>query len=160
MVQYQCPFCGQQFSTQSPVPTAHCPACGREFTTAAGPQAQASGQPQQPQQPQQPPFGQQQYGPQQYAYGPVPQGPGVFDEGPSGKSRGVAGLLAILLGGLGAHYFYLGKVGGAFICILLTIITCGLWSVLTLIQGIVMFTMNQNDFEQKYVLSQSTFPLF
>ena len=152
MVQYQCPFCGQQFGTQQPVPIAHCPACGREFSTVSGQQAQAFGQPQQPQQP---PFSQQ-----QYAYGPVPQGPGVFDNGPSGKSRGVAGLLAILLGGLGAHYFYFEKIGGAFICILLTIITCGLWSILSLIQGIVMFTMNQNDFEQKYIYSQSTFPLF
>ena len=90
----------------------------------------------------------------------MPQEPGVFDSGPSGKSRGVAGLLAILLGGFGAHYFYLGKIGGGFICLLLCLVTCGLWSILTLVQGIVMMTMKQNDFEQKFVYSQSTFPLF
>lgn len=90
----------------------------------------------------------------------MPPEPGVFDEGPSGKSRGVAGLLAILLGGFGVHYIYLGKVGGAIICFLLTVITCGLWSILALIQGVVMLTMKQDEFERKFVYSQSSFPVF
>ncbi len=85
---------------------------------------------------------------------------GVFDVGPSGKSRGVAGLLAILLGGLGIHYFYCGKVGGGFICILLTIVTCGIWTILTLIQGIMMMCMKHEEFERKYVINPATFPLF
>lgn len=109
-------------------------------------QQYAYGQPQQPQQP-------------QYAYG-QPQNIGTFDSGPSGKSRGVAGLLAIFLGGLGIHYFYVGKGGGGALCILLTIVTCGAWSILTLIQGIMMLTMSSEDFERKYVYSTSTFPLF
>lgn len=92
-----------------------------------------------------------------YAYG---RPPGVFDEGPSGKSRGVAGLLAILLGTLGVHYFYVGKVGGGLICILLSIITCGIWGIVALIQGIMLLTMTQEEFERKWVYSQSTFPLF
>lgn len=36
----------------------------------------------------------------------------------------------------------------------------GLWGILTLIQGVMMLTMTQADFERKYVLSSSTFPLF
>ena len=104
------------------------------------------GQPQQQQQP-------------QYGYGQQ-QNIGAFDSGPSGKSRGVAGLLAIFLGGLGVHYFYVGKGGGGAICILLTLVTCGAWSILTLIQGIMMLTMSSEDFERKYVYSTSTFPLF
>lgn len=83
-----------------------------------------------------------------------------FDEGPEGKSRGVCALLAIILGGLGVQYFYLGKIGGGFITILLTIVTCGLWEVVTLIQGILMFCMTNADFRRKYVLSNSTLPLF
>lgn len=142
MVQYQCPRCGQLFNLPQPVNMAHCPYCGQEFQ----PVAPSAVPPQNPQ--------------PQYGYGPMPQEPGVFDSGPSGKSRGVAGLLAILLGGFGAHYFYLGKIGGGFICLLLCLVTCGLWSILTLVQGIVMMTMKQNDFEQKFVYSQSTFPLF
>ena len=105
-------------------------------------------------------YGQQQYGQQQYAYGNQRQEVGVFDSGPSGKSRGVAGLLAILLGTLGIHYFYIGKTGGGFICLLLSFVTCGFWGILTLIQGILMMTMNQQDFEMKYVNNNKTFPLF
>lgn len=124
-------------------------------------------QPQYAAQPQQPQYGgaQQQYGQpygvQQQQYGPgSTQNVGVFDSGPSGKSRGVAGLLAIFLGGLGIHYFYCGKGGGGAICILLSVVTCGIWTILTLIQGIMMLTMSCDDFERKYVYSQSTFPLF
>lgn len=84
----------------------------------------------------------------------------AFASGPEGKSRGVTALLAIFLGGLGIQYFYLGKVGGGFLCILLTIVTCGWWAVLTLIQGIVLFCMDNETFRRKFVLSNSTFPVF
>lgn len=84
-----------------------------------------------------------------------------FDaSGPEGKCRGVAALLAILLGALGIHYFYLNKVGGGLLTILLTVITCGIWQIVVLIQGILMFCMTNETFERKYVQSTSTFPLF
>ena len=85
---------------------------------------------------------------------------GVFDSGHSGKSRGIAGILAILLGTLGIHYFYLGKTSGGLICILLSLVTCGIWGIITLIQGIIMMTMKQDDFERKYVNTDKTLPLF
>lgn len=88
------------------------------------------------------------------------QEPGVFDAGPSGKSRGVAALLAILLGSLGVHYFYLEKVGAGLLCILLTCVTCGIFSVIPLVQGVIMLTMRQDAFERKYVNTTSFFPLF
>lgn len=78
----------------------------------------------------------------------------------TGKSKVAAGVLAILLGGLGIQYFYCGKVAGGFICILLTLVTCGLWEILSLVQGIMMLSMSEHDFEQKYVLTDKTFPLF
>lgn len=80
--------------------------------------------------------------------------------GPEGKSRGVAGLLAILIGGLGIHYFYINKTTGGIYCILLTLVTCGLWSTITLVQGILFLTMTNQEFENKFVLSQSEFPVF
>lgn len=83
-----------------------------------------------------------------------------FAEGPEGKSRGLTALLAILFGSLGIQYFYLGKVGGGLLTILLSLITCGIWSLLVLIQGILMFTMDNNTFRNKYVLSNSFMPLF
>ncbi len=85
----------------------------------------------------------------------------AFDScGPEGKSRGVAALLAILLGGLGIQYFYLGKATAGIISIVLSLVTCGLWSLVMLIQGIMMFCMTNAQFREKYVLSTSTLPLF
>lgn len=108
-----------------------------------------------------PPYGQQppQYGNNQYNQPPYDAN-NAFDEGPEGKARGVAALLAIFLGGLGIQYFYLGKIGGGILTILLTLVTCGLWEIVTLIQGILMFCMRNEDFRRKYVLSNSTLPLF
>lgn len=146
MIDIHCPRCGRQFSLPQAAPMVKCPYCGQDITMQPGMN-------------QQQPYGQP--GPQpNYAYGPQPQQPGVFDVGSSGKSRGVAGLLAILLGSLGIHYFYSGKVGGGFICIGLTIITCGCWSIISLIQGIMLLTMTQEEYERKWVNSLSTFPLF
>lgn len=85
----------------------------------------------------------------------------AFDAcGPEGKSRGVAALLAILLGGLGIQYFYLGKNTAGILSIVLTVVTCGLWSFIALIQGILMFCMSNEQFRQKYVVNPSSFPLF
>lgn len=78
----------------------------------------------------------------------------------TGKSNMVAGILAILLGAFGAQYFYMGKIGGAFVTILLYWVTCGLWGILELVQGIMMLTMSQEEFDRKYVNSNSFMPLF
>ena len=116
------------------------------------------------------------YGPQgQPGYGPNPgYGPqgypnnngnwrqGAYDNyiPATDKSGLVAGLLAIIFGSLGVQYFYCGKIGGGFLCILLTLITCGAWYIVSLIQGIYMLTLTPAEFERKYVLTNSTFPLF
>ena len=77
-----------------------------------------------------------------------------------GKEKVVAGLLAIFLGWLGIHYFYLGKTTAGIITIVLSACTCGIWSLLMLVQGILMLTMSDADFEEKYVDNEKTFPLF
>ncbi len=84
----------------------------------------------------------------------------AFDSNANGKSRGIAALLAILLGGLGIQYFYLGKSTAAIITILLSLVTCGLWEIVMFIQGILMLCMSNYDFNQKYVDTQSSFPVF
>jgi TM2 domain-containing membrane protein YozV len=83
-----------------------------------------------------------------------------FAEGPEGKSRGLAGLLALLLGSLGIHYFYLGKTTAGLLTILLSAVTCGVFGVVTFIQGIVFFCLSNEEFRRKYVTSLSSFPLF
>lgn len=77
----------------------------------------------------------------------------------SGK-RIAAGILAILIGTLGVQYFYIGKVGGGLLTILLSLVTCGLWGVITFVQGILMLTMTDQEFDRKFVNSTSVLPLF
>lgn len=157
MVQYTCPSCRTTFGVGAPLPEATCPSCGFRFQPAVNTQNQQPPYGQPGAAPgMQPPYGQ----PYQQPYYQQPRQPGVFDEGPSGKSRGLAGLLAILLGGFGVHYFYIGKIAGGFICILLNLVTCGIWCIVTLIQGIMMMCMRQDEFERKYMNPNSTFPLF
>lgn len=89
---------------------------------------------------------------------------GVFEEGDSGKSRGVAGLLALLGGTLGLHYFYLGKTTAGIIFLLVSILSCGFLALLvglaSIVQAIMFFSMPQSEFENKFVYTRSSFPLF
>ena len=120
--------------------------------------------PQQPyQQYQQPPYGgQQPYGQAPYGQQPYGQPYDPYGQGyvPSGKSRVAAGVCAILLPGLGIQYFIAGKVGGGFICILLSIVTCGIWTLISFIQGILILCMSDQEFDQKFVYTDKTFPIF
>ena len=110
---------------------------------------------QQPQQPYQQP--QQPYQQPQGGYQMPPQAP---VNSYSSKDKTTAGILAILLGSLGIQYFYIGKTAGGFLTILLTLVTCGIWPILTFIQGIMMLTMTQEEFNRKYVFNNKTLPLF
>lgn len=80
------------------------------------------------------------------------------------KDRIVAGILAILLGCLGIQYFYCGKNSAGVICILISLLSCGIGAavleLLTIIQGVLMLTGTQEAFMEKYVNTNSSFPLF
>ena len=76
------------------------------------------------------------------------------------KDRLTAGLLAIFLGGLGIHYFYLEKSTAGLLSILLSLCTCGVWQIVMLIQGIIILTMTDDGFNEKYYNTDKTFPLF
>lgn len=131
MNEYKCPVCGNVTYSSAPLLTVKCKECGCEYQ------------------------GDMRMNPQ-YATR------GVFDDGPSGKNRGLAGLLAILLGALGVHYFYMGKNTAGIICLVLTLFSCGiaatLLSIMGLIQGILMLTMSEEEFESRYIYNPSTFP--
>jgi TM2 domain-containing membrane protein YozV len=58
------------------------------------------------------------------------------------KSRIVAGILGILLGGLGIHNFYLGYNKKAVIQIIVTFVTCGIGSIWGLVEGILILVKN------------------
>jgi TM2 domain-containing membrane protein YozV len=61
--------------------------------------------------------------------------PGVI---PGQKSKIVAGILGILLGGLGIHRFYLGYTTIGVVQIVVTVLTCGIGAIWGLVEGILI----------------------
>ncbi len=67
------------------------------------------------------------------------------------KSKVVAGVLGILLGGFGVHKFYLGYTKEGIIQLVVTFVTCGAASLVGLIEGILYLTKSDAEFEATYV---------
>lgn len=78
----------------------------------------------------------------------------------SESKRIPCGVLALLLGGFGIHYFVINKGIAGIITIVLTLITCGIWSLVTFVQGIMILCMSDRKFEEKYVNNIDAFPIF
>lgn len=64
------------------------------------------------------------------------------------KSKTTATILCFLLGGFGAHKFYLGQKGKGF----LYIIFCWIWipAIIAFIEFIQLLVMSDDDFNKKY----------
>jgi TM2 domain-containing membrane protein YozV len=155
-----CPNCG----TAAAPGANFCPRCGCHFATGARPQASAPPQtggpartdfPPQPGYPLQPGYPPQAGYPYPQPYQPYPALPNT------GKDKIAAGLMAILLGSLGIHLFYLGKTGWGLVFLLGTLFTCGMAAVITgtigLVQGIMYLCANDYDFQQKYAIEKRFF---
>lgn len=127
-----CPQCGAPID-----PTAtECKFCGEKLAV----QQTAQSQPIYVQQPQQPQVVIQQAAPQQvYVSGINPSWPI--------KSKIAAGILAIFLGGIGVHKFYLGKIGMGilYLCFCWTYIP----AVIGFIEGIIYLCSNDENFQLK-----------
>jgi TM2 domain-containing membrane protein YozV len=89
----------------------------------------------------------------------------VAGRGSGGKDKMVAGLLAIFLGSLGIHKFYLGFTGPGLVYLLVNTVGWAVtWimlgipnmvlGVMALIEGIIYLTQSDEEFEQKYVIEQ------
>ena len=65
------------------------------------------------------------------------------------KNKTVAGILAILLGSLGVHKFYLGKttIGIIYIVLTCTAVLAFVPAILGLIEGITYLTQNEHNFQ-------------
>lgn len=64
------------------------------------------------------------------------------------KSKSVAAILAIFVGGLGIHKFYLGKILPGIIYLVLCW-TC-IPAIIAFIEGIIFITMSESEFNRKY----------
>lgn len=67
----------------------------------------------------------------------------------SDKTKLVAGLLGIFLGGFGAHKFYIGDSKAGVIRLVVTLVTCGAGSIWGLIEGIMILANGGVDAEGK-----------
>ena len=71
------------------------------------------------------------------------------------KSKIAAGLLAIFLGSLGIHKFYLGYKKEGIIMLLVSLLTCGfgasVMGIIALIEGIMYLTKSDEEFVDIYV---------
>ena len=147
---------------------------------AASEQPQQPAQPQAPQQPQ--PYVQPGYGsvPPQQPYGAQPGYGSVPPQNPYGqqaqygyqqpyvaptvgeKDHVAAGLLALFLGWLGVHKFYLGYNTSGFIMLgtsilggilTLSVASWAIW-VIAIVEGIFYLSKSQTEFEQMYVINK------
>jgi len=72
------------------------------------------------------------------------------------KNKLVAGLLAIFLGGLGVHKFYLGRTTAGVIILIINILLC--WTIIVpviieiivFIQGIILLCSSDENFNARY----------
>lgn len=87
-----------------------------------------------------PPPGQQPYDPNA-PYGVDPKTGQPY----SSKSKIVAGILQVLLGGFGAGRFYTGHTGLAVGMLVVTLVTCGLGGIWGLIDGILILVQGGTD---------------
>ena len=75
----------------------------------------------------------------------------MSDKPPGAEKKIVAGILGILLGGLGIHKFYLGYTKEGIIQIIVTLFTCGIGSIIGLIEGIIYLTKSDEQFVATYI---------
>ena len=63
----------------------------------------------------------------------------------------IAGICGILLGGFGVHKFILGYTTEGIIQIVITFVTCGMGSIVGLVEGIIYLTKSDEDFVRTYI---------
>ena len=70
---------------------------------------------------------------------------------PGAEKKILAGLMGILFGGFGVHKFMLGYTTEGLIQIAITIVTCGIGSIVGLIEGIIYLTKSDQEFVDTYI---------
>lgn len=75
-----------------------------------------------------------------------------------GDKKILAGILAIVLGGLGIHKFVLGYTTEGVIMLLISVLSCGMLavipSVIGIVEGIMYLTKSDEEFVRTYIQSK------
>lgn len=66
------------------------------------------------------------------------------------SKRVLAGVMGILFGGFGIHRFLIGDTTGGILRIVISIVTCGIGSLIGFIEGIIYLTKTDAQFVQEY----------
>jgi TM2 domain-containing membrane protein YozV len=66
------------------------------------------------------------------------------------SQRVLAGVMGLLVGGLGIHRFVLGDTQGGLLRILISFITCGIGSLIGFVEGIIYLTKSDEEFVRVY----------
>ncbi|MES2812203.1 MAG: TM2 domain-containing protein [Bacteroidota bacterium] len=66
----------------------------------------------------------------------------------------LAGVMGILFGGLGVHKFILGYTTEGIIQLVITVVTCGIGSLIGFIEGIIYLTKSDEEFYQTYQVNK------
>lgn len=69
---------------------------------------------------------------------------------PTSGKKIPAALLAILLGWLGIHKFYLGRTTAGIIQIVLSFV-CGIGGLIGIVEGVIYLLKTDEDFDREYV---------
>ena len=70
---------------------------------------------------------------------------------PGADKKIVAGICAILVGGFGVHKFILGYTTEGIIQLVITLLTCGVGSIIGIIEGVIYLTKSDEDFVRTYI---------
>jgi len=79
---------------------------------------------------------------------------GNYNQPYKSEKKVAAGILGILLGGLGIHKFYLGYTKAGIIQLVIGVATCGIAGIIGLIEGILYLTKSDEEFDMTYVKNQ------
>ena len=140
----RCPQCGASVE----IGARECRYCGEPLAAMPPPPAQPY---QQPHQQYQQPYGQpyiQVPPPLVYVQQPIYQNSSPYNPSWPIKSKVAAGILAILVGGLGIHKFYLGKVGKGILYLLFC--WTAIPGIIGLVEGIIYLTSDDHNFQMKH----------
>ena len=85
---------------------------------------------------------------------PVPPGAMTDWKALGADKKVIAGILGILVGGLGIHKFMLGYTNEGIIQIVISVFTCGAGGIIGLIEGIIYLTKSDEDFVRTYIQSK------